>query len=582
MDIEAFPELIKRLIQKHAAAQINDGYQYVGYHLYTDENNHILYIKIRLKHTNGKKWIRPFHLNVKTKNWVMSEPKFSEGKPLYRLPNLKNNLTDIIWLHEGEVCVEIMEQYGFLCTTSGSASSVSATNWLPVANRIIRIWPDNSLSGTKYLNDAAQTLLSLGCTVMVVDISQLDIPQEGDVVNWLEREILHSDRETIMKKINALPLIPLDFTLQDNLHDNIYIKYRNAATITVRPIEWLWLDRFARGKISMISGNPGLGKSQIIVSMAAIITCGTFWPDGAPCKAGNVLFLSAEDDASDTLVPRLIAAGADLNRINIIDSIVEKNNNGDELEGQVNLSTNIVSLEKLLLLIKDVAVIFIDPITAYLGDTNDHRNAGVRAVFGPLAKLAEKYNVAIICVSHHNKNSAQDALFRVIGSIGFVAASRAAFAVVKDSNNEDRRLLLPLKNNIGNDKTGLAFTIESCVVKDEISTSRIVWSDERITITADEAMLSSASKMGNHSDEAIAFLSEIITTEFYPVAELFELAKEHGISEKMLRKAKKTLNISHTRSGFGKESKIYWFAKSLDDVTTSIDAHTFPIKIGNL
>ena len=106
--------------------------------------------------------------------------------------------------------------------------------------------------------------------------------------------------------------------------------------------------------------------------------------------------------------------------------------------------------------------------------------------------------------------------------------------------------------------------------------------DERITITADEAMLSSTSKMGNHSDEAIAFLSEIITTEFYPVAELFELAKENGISEKMLRKAKKTLNISHTRSGFGKESKVYWFAKSLDDVTTSIDAHTFPIKIGNL
>lgn len=581
MDNESISYLIGELIQKHAAAPLKDGYQYVAYHSYTDEYNQIVYIKIRLKHKNGKKWIRPFYLNIETKNWVMSEPEFNNGKPLYRLPLLTNNLKDIIWLHEGEICVELMEQYGFLCTTSGSSSSVSTTNWLPMANRTVYIWPDNSSSGGKYLKEAAQKLLSLGCTVRAVDIDQLDIPDEGDVVDWLEREKLYSDNKTIVEKINSLSLISLDFTLQNNPPDNSYIKYRNAATITVKPIEWIWINRFARGKISMISGNPGLGKSQIIVSMAAIITQGSLWPDGTLCQAGNVLFLSAEDDAADTLIPRLVAADADLTRVDIIDTFVEINN-GAELEGQVNLSTDIASLEKLLLEVKNVAAIFIDPITAYLGDTNDHRNAGVRAVFGPLAKLAEKYNTAIICVSHNNKNGAQEALFRVIGSIGFVAASRAAFTVIKDPDNEDRRLFLPIKNNIGNDKTGLAFAIESRVIHDEINTSCIIWSDECITITADEAMLSSSRSLGKCPDEAITFLSEMITTEFYPVAELFELAKKNGISEKMLRKAKKILNISHTRTGFGKDSKVYWHAKPIDDVIPSIDSHTFLKKTGNL
>jgi putative DNA primase/helicase len=581
MDNESISYLVEGLIQKHAIAPLKNGYQYVTYHTYMDEHNQIVYIKIRLKHKNGKKWIRPFHVNTETQNWVMSEPKFIDGKPLYRLPILTSNLKDIIWLHEGELCVELMEQYGFLCTTSGSSSSVSTTNWLPMANRTVYIWPDNSPSGTKYLKEATQKLLSLGCIVKAIDIGQLDLPHEGDVVDWLDREKLRSDHRTIVEKINSLPLITLDSTLQNNLSGKSYIRYRNAATITVRPIEWLWINRFACGKISMISGNPGLGKSQIIVSMAAIITRGALWPDGTSCQAGSVLFLSAEDDAADTLIPRLIAANADLTRVDIIDTLVEINN-GAELEGQVNLSTNIASLEKLLLEIKNVAVIFIDPITAYLGDTNDHRNAGVRAVFGPLAKLAEKYNIAIICVSHNNKNGAQEALFRVIGSIGFVAASRAAFAVIKDPDNEGRRLFLPLKNNIGNDKTGLAFTIESCVIHDEINTSCIRWSDECITTTADEAMVSSSRNMGKHSDEATTFLSEMITTEFYPVVELFELAKKNGISEKMLRKAKEKLNISHTRSGFGKDSKVYWHTKPLGEVASSINSHTFLTKAGNL
>lgn len=102
------------------------------------------------------------------------------------------------------------------------------------------------------------------------------------------------------------------------------IAYRRASEIQAKPVNWLWHGRIARGKVSMLAGNPGLGKSQITASMAATVTTGGTWPvDRARCERGNVVFLSAEDDAEDTIRPRLEAAGADLARVYILDAVVD-------------------------------------------------------------------------------------------------------------------------------------------------------------------------------------------------------------------------------------------------------------------
>ena len=566
--------LARKLIENYAANELRNGFNFVGIHIYNDEKGNLLYFKIRLKNPYGRKWIRPFHFNEDKKDWVMSEPVFSNGKPLYQLKKIKDCLDTDVWLHEGETCVEAMEKYNFIATTSGSSSSIGVTDLTPLRNRKVNIWPDNNSVGFNYAVEATKKLIALGCTVRWVDTSQLNLPDGGDIVDWLTRKPCETedDVKNIKEDIYSLPLIEPNFsdiTSDEEVKnygdskrstDAAYINYRNASVIEIKPYDWLWVDRFARGKVSMLSGHPGLGKSQASASMAANITRGRAWPDKTKCAIGRVIFLSAEDDAADTIVPRLKAADADLTLIDIIDSVVEVNEHGVALEGQFNLVTDMAALEQLLIKLENVAVIFIDPITAYLGNTDDHKNSRVRSVLSPLAKLAEKYNVAIICVSHHNKSGSQEALLRVVGSIGFVAASRAAFAIVKDKEDENRRLFLPLKNNIGNDKTGLAFTIEPVELDGGIKTSRIVWSDEVVTVTADEAMSSSMDDEHKSAvDEASEFLSDILKNGLMYVKEIMKLANSENISEKALRNAKKKLGVKIGRKGFGKGGGSFWY-----------------------
>src|SRR5262249_25966303 len=161
----------------------------------------------------------------------------------------------------------------------------------------------------------------------------------------------------------------------------------------------LWPDRIARGKVSIIAGNPGLGKSQITASIAAIVTIGGRWPDGSPSTAGDVVFLSAEDDPADTLRPRLEAAGADLQRVHVMDSVAGGyTGEGQQQNRAFSLQRDLEALSAKLAELGNVAAVVIDPITAYLGDVDSHRNADVRALLAPQSELAAQHGTAIIGV----------------------------------------------------------------------------------------------------------------------------------------------------------------------------------------
>lgn len=334
------------------------------------------------------------------------------------------------------------------------------------------------------------------------------------------------------------------------------IIYSLASDIQMKPIDWLWKGRIAKGKVSMIAGNPGLGKSQLTANMAAIVSSLGVWPDESKCPKGSVIFLSAEDDASDTIVPRLKAAGAELKSVAIIEAVSNGyNSDGEIIPKHFNLASDIPYLDSMLNDLKDVALIIIDPITAYLGDTDSHRTSDVRALLAPLSRLAEKYNVAIVCVSHLNKGGNKEALMRITGSLGFVAAARAAFVVVKDQDNPAKRLFLPVKNNLGNDQTGLAFSIEPFHINGEIETSRINWSTEIITITADEA-LSPKDEPEEKSalDEAEEFLCDLLINGPVSSTQVQESAKNAGHAWATIRRAKSKLGITPQKNG-----KKEWF-----------------------
>jgi putative DNA primase/helicase len=328
---------------------------------------------------------------------------------------------------------------------------------------------------------------------------------------------------------------------------------RRLSDIAAQPVSWLWPGRIARGKVTIIAGNPGLGKSQITASIAAVVSTGGRWPvDRTTCPAGDVLFLTAEDDAADTLRPRLEAAGADLGRVHIIDGVIAGYSGTGAQQNRVfSLQQDLPGLSTKLAELPNVRAIIIDPISAYLGDADSHKNAEVRALLAPVAELAARHGVAIIGVSHLSKAGGTEALMRVSGSLAFVAAARAAYLVAPDPDDRARRFFLPMKNNLGPDSAGLAFRIEPATVQSAagpLQTSRVAWDPEPVTTTADEVMQTPTDERRSALREAEEWLEEMLI-ESKPAAEVQRDAADAGISRKTLRRASETLGIVKEKTG---------------------------------
>jgi putative DNA primase/helicase len=324
--------------------------------------------------------------------------------------------------------------------------------------------------------------------------------------------------------------------------------YRRLSDIEAKPVRWLWQGRIARGKVSILAGHPGLGKSQITASLAAIVTTGGQWPlDRFRCEPGNVVFFSAEDDAEDTIRPRLEAARADLDRIFILDAVLDDKGARPRA---FNLKGDLPRLGQMLEYIGDVALVVIDPITAYLGDTDSHKNADIRALLSPLGELAALHSVAVVCVSHLSKGGSGEALLRVTGSLAFVAAARAAFLIALDKGDKHRRLFLPIKNNIGNDESGLAFTVQSVILPSGIETSRVCWEDETVAITADEAMAPQEDPEERSAmDDAKQFLTNLLADGPVSSKQIKADAEGAGFSWRTIQRAQKVLNIDAYKGG---------------------------------
>ena len=332
-------------------------------------------------------------------------------------------------------------------------------------------------------------------------------------------------------------------------------------------VEWLWPGRIARGKHTCIAGEPGTGKSQLSIAIAAAISTGGQWPCGeGRAPLGSVIILSAEDGAADTIVPRLTAAGANLDRIHIVSAVGnEKGRRGFDLKADLD------ELEKKIAEIGEVVLIVIDPISSYMGKTDSHKNTEVRGVLEPIAEMAERTRVAVCSVTHFSKpnaGKATKALHKFIGSIAFVAAARAAFAVLEDPNDKDRRLFLHAKNNLAEPPQGLAFRLEQVIVGEGIVTSRVDWEPDPITSTADEA-LAADGKSNLALVEAEDFLEALLADGPVPSKQVEEEAEEAGIAKATLRRAKANLGIKPYKDGM----RGGWFCALPNALNPTEDAH---------
>ena len=330
---------------------------------------------------------------------------------------------------------------------------------------------------------------------------------------------------------------------QATVHDGVILVC--ASTLRPEPIAWLWRDWLALGKFHVLAGAPGQGKTTIAIALAATVTNGGRWPDGTRCSPANVLIWSGEDDPADTLLPRLLAMGADVSRIYFVD--------GTRIDGKVQSfdpARDLVQLTAEAERIGSVALLIVDPVvSAVAGDS--HKNTEVRRALQPLVDLGATLGAAVLGISHFSKGSAgRDPTERVTGSLAFGAVARVVLCVakVKDKDGgDDRRILARAKSNIGPDDGGFEYGIAQTELAAHpgITASLIEWGDA-VQGTARE-LLAEAETEPDDSDEstalddAVEFLRSELRDGPKPAKAIFGEARQAGHSDRTIKRAKAVL-----------------------------------------
>lgn len=333
---------------------------------------------------------------------------------------------------------------------------------------------------------------------------------------------------------------------------------RRVSDVEPEPIQWLWKNRLALGKLNLLAGLPGVGKTQLVCALAGIVTTGRHLPDGEMAPMGSVVFIGCEDGVADTLRPRLEAAGADLDKVHVLDWVMAPNRKGELKRHHFSVSEHGDALEELCARIGDVRLIVIDPITAHCGKTDTHVAGEVRVALTPLQTTAERIGASVVMISHLNKGGSSNdvsAMGRINGSGAFVALSRSAWVIGPDPKDAEKRRMIfaPVKNNLSPDKSAIAYTIEGCESSSGMSTSRLKFDPIRLHgISADELVQASNcsdDERRTARNEACEFLREELAHGPVPSKDLANSAREAGIASATLKRAKADLGVKARKNG---------------------------------
>src|SRR5215204_2270572 len=300
-------------------------------------------------------------------------------------------------------------------------------------------------------------------------------------------------------------------------------------------VSWLWPSWLALGKLALVDGDPGLGKSAMTLDLAARVSSGEAFPGGAECEPAGVVLLSAEDGLADTIRPRLDAGGADTSRILALATVPDENGH-DRL---LSIPEDLPLIQKGIRRV-GARLVVVDPLMAFLsGETNSHRDQDVRRALAPFAGLAERTGAAVLVIRHLNKAAANNPLYRGGGSIGIIGAARMAFVVGKDSQDENRRVLASTKNNLAQPPKSLVFTLEEA----ESGSVRVSWLGESEVSAKDLLATSQDQEHADMRSEAVEFLNDVLCEGPVPVSQVKDEAEDAGISERTLKRAKKLVGV---------------------------------------
>ena len=320
-----------------------------------------------------------------------------------------------------------------------------------------------------------------------------------------------------------------------------------GTDLTPEPYRWLWQYWLAMGKLHILAGAPGQGKTTIALAMAATITIGGRWPDGSRCAPGNVLIWSGEDDPADTLVPRLMAAGADRARCYFIEG-ARRGGEVVPFDPARDLGQLLEAIEK----IGGISLLVIDPVvSAVTGDS--HKNTEVRRALQPLVDLAAKCDCAVLGITHFAKGGqGTDPAQRVVGSVAFTAVARVVMVAAKvkgDEEGQDTRILARSKSNIGPDDGGFQYHLEQSEPLPGIHASHIAWG-KAVEGTARELLTDPDDGPQDDASDAVELLrAELDTVRWTSCDEAAKPLKAAGFSKKQIWAASKKVGVERKKDG---------------------------------
>jgi hypothetical protein len=337
-----------------------------------------------------------------------------------------------------------------------------------------------------------------------------------------------------------------------------------ASRLAPRAVEWLWPGHLPLGKLALLEGDPGLGKSLVALDLCARLSAGRPWPDGSPGPAPAAsLVLAAEDDAEDTLRPRLQALGADLDRV----LVVRDDPAGDSLRfpSRAGLLDRLLEQTGARLLV-------IDPITAYLDPgVNVGNDLIVRRALLPLLLLAARRGCVVLLVRHLNKTARFASVYRGLGSIAFLAVCRSAWLIARDPGEPGRRVLAQVKNNLAPPQPALAFEVQAQAA----ACPTLSWLGPS-DLTADQLLgAPMPARADTPRDHAREFLEDFLAAGPRTSREVWAEAQPLGLAERTLRRAMRAAGVRTLRVWGDGHFTSYWLlpgqqlpAAAPDDDTT--------------